>query len=124
MVGAETAGGYCWSPKRPRPAAPARAPAPARCIKFRLEKPAMIASRSSNRSSLHFRTAQVLLPLGHRPILVKSARHRPCAAKRVLGQAGFAQLEPQARPVPQGKPAIHHAHGRETEPFLPNFILR
>src|ERR1035437_6728954 len=109
MVGAGTAGGYCCSAKRPRPAVPARAPAPARCKKFRLEKPVIVASESSNRPGLYLNPARARLPLGHRPVFVKSAGHRLGAAKRVLGQAPLAQLEPPAGSVAKRKAAIHPA---------------
>jgi hypothetical protein len=43
--------------------------------------------------------------------------------KRVLGQAGFAQLETETGLVRNREPAVHHSHGRESEPFFPDLVL-
>src|SRR3954471_7088981 len=60
------------------------------------------------------------LPLGDRAVLVKDTRHRPGSAKGIFREAGFGDLKSEARLLRQREPSLDHAHGRKTQPLLPD----
>src|SRR5579885_97922 len=65
----------------------------------------------------------LFLPLGHGTVRVEDPGHGPGTPEGVLLQGFFAELESQTRFLRERKAPVHHAHGREAKPLLPDLLL-
>src|SRR3954463_1251858 len=64
-----------------------------------------------------------LLPFRDGTIFVENSGHGAGTAERVLSKRRLIQLKSQTRFLGQWEPSIHHPHGREAQPLLPDLIV-